>query len=1067
MSVNNNNVKIKGPIAWMANNSVAANLVMAIIIIGGLFGLMRSKQEVFPEFSLDTITVQVPYPGASPNDVEQGIILAVEEAVRGLDGVKRIKSTASEGMGTVTIELLQGEDPDNVLADVKNTVDRITSFPEDSEKPIVKLLAPRARVISIIIAGKRDLTELHKIAEMVRKGLLAKKDITQVEIDGIPPLEISIEISQDTLDAYNLTLNQVAMAVKTASVELPAGSVKTSAGEILVRVSDRKIRGDEFESILLRSDIHGSKIRLGDIAEIKDGFAETDQESYYNGKRAVRVTAYRVGDETPKKVSNAVKEYKKELVHQLPKDIETALWQDDSELLTGRIKLLNTNAAYGGILVVFLLAMFLRLRLALFVALGIPISFLGAFFLFPVFDISINMITLFALIVTLGMVVDDAIVIGENIYHKMQLGLPKLQAAIEGTREMSVPIVFSILTTMVAFAPMLFVPGVMGKIFYLIPLVVILVLGFSLFEAFFILPSHVANHTGGDLEKRTGPLSRFQIWVNDALDKFINGIYKNTLMRVVRFRQISFAVAITILLLSVGVIMGGFLPFKFFPNLEGDLVRVTATLPFGTPLDETRKVQRELERAAKYVIDKNGGDKILRGIYTSLGSGPSKKRGPHAGATGPGGSHILTVEINLVPSEKRTVGSEKIRDDWEKYTKPIAGIKSIVYKSSVGPNAGAAIDIQLLSDNEKMLQQASGELTQHLRGFSKLTDVENSYSEGKQQIDFQLMPKARSLGLSSFEIARQLRNSFYGAEALREQRGREELKVMVRLPKDERVSEFNIENMNIRTPVGGQVPLSYVVHKNRNISPTSIDREDGHRVVSVKGELSPSAKSATEILKTLQSDILPELIQKYPGLSWKMGGEQREQREAFQSLGMNFVIALFAMFALIAVPFKSYLQPAIIMTAIPFGIVGAVLGHLIMGFVLSFISALGIVALSGVVVNDSLVLIDAANIKRRRGMSSFDAIIYAGTRRFRPIMLTSLTTFFGLMPMITETSLQARFLIPMAISLGFGVMFATFVTLLLIPALYMLIDDIQKTAVRFKNWVDDIETNESSEESVN
>ncbi|MBN2803889.1 MAG: efflux RND transporter permease subunit, partial [Deltaproteobacteria bacterium] len=427
---------------------------------------------------------------------------------------------------------------------------------------------------------------------------------------------------------------------------------------------------------------------------------------------------------------------------------------------------------------------------------------------------------------------------------------------------------------------------------------------------------------------------------------------------------------------------------------------------------------------------------------------------PRAGtASAPGGSHLVTIEMNLVPSEQRKVGAEQLRQDWQNLTNPIAGLKSIVYKSSVGPSAGAAVDVQLSSDDEVILQEASAKLTEQLKGFSKLTDIDNSYSEGKSQIDFKLLPEARTLGLTSFDIATQLRNAFYGAEARREQRGREELKVMVRLPKQERVSEFSIENMNIRTPTGGQVPLNYLVEEQRNISPTSINRESGRRVIDVTGELVPGADTAADIIKTLQTDILPKLVQEYPQLQWEMGGEQREQKEAFQSLGMNFIVALFVMFALIAIPFKSYLQPAIIMMAIPFGIVGAVMGHLIMGYTLNFISALGIVALSGVVVNDSLVLIDAANVKKRAGMNAFDAIIYAGTRRFRPIMLTSLTTFFGLMPMITETSLQARFLIPMAISLGFGVLFATFVTLLLIPALYMLIDDFHNTIKSFTKWV--------------
>ncbi|MBN2525183.1 MAG: efflux RND transporter permease subunit [Deltaproteobacteria bacterium] len=1043
----------KGAIGWMANNSVAANLLMAIILLGGLIGVFKSKQEVFPEFSLDTIQVQVPYPGASPEETEQGIVLAIEEAVRGLDGVKRVTSTAAEGSGMVTIEILSGENADSVLQDVKNAVDRITSFPEEVERPLVKLLAPRSRVISLVISADRELKELHEAAEMARSDLLEYPEITQVEIEGVPALEISIEIPQDTLETYGLTLEQVATAVKAASIELPGGSVKTSAGEVLVRVTDRKKAGVEFEDIILRSSLSGSQVRLGDIAKIKDGFAETDAASYFNGKRAVRVTAYRVGDETPKAVSQKVHEYVDVLQKKLPGGFELKLWQDDSELLTDRIDLLVKNAKYGGILVVLLLALILRLRLAFWVSLGIPISFLGAFFMLPALGVSINMLTLFAFIVTLGMVVDDAIVVGENIYHKVQQGIPKLQAAVEGAREMAMPITFSILTTMVAFAPMLFVPGIMGKLFMLIPLIVILVLGVSLFESFFILPAHLAHSTGADNEKRSGLFSKIQMAISGSLDKFVDKSYRPVLKAMVRFRYIVLAGAIAVLLLTVGTVLGGFVPFKFFPTLEGDLVRATAELPYGTPVAETIKVQKQLEAAAKKILAPHGGDKILRGMFTNLGSGPTSRRGPHAGTAGSGGSHLVTIELNLVPSDERDVGSEQLRRDWEQAIPKMAGLKSLTFKDMVGPSAGAAVDVVLIHDDMRLLQRASDELASELRGFSDLTDIETSFSEGKKQVDYRLLPKARSLGLTSFEIARQIRSAFYGTEALREQRGRNELKVMVRYPESDRKSEFNIENMLIRTSEGGQVPLQYVAEASRNLSPTSIKREDGKRTVNVTAELMPGVASPEKVLKTLKGTILPNLLKKYSGMKWEMAGEQREQMEAFSALGINFIIALVVMFALIAIPFRSYIQPIIIMTAIPFGFVGAILGHLLMGYNLSFISVMGIVALAGVVVNDSLVLVDAINVKRRSGESAFESVIHGGARRFRPILLTSLTTFLGLAPMITESSIQARFLIPMAISLGFGVLFSTLITLMLVPALYMIVEDGLGLIRRFKNWV--------------
>ncbi len=1054
----------RGPIAWMARNSVAANLAMAIVLMVGLFGVFKTKQEVFPEFSLDTILVQVPYPGASPEETEQGIVLAIEEAVRGLDGVKRVTSTASEGMGAVTVELLLGANGDKVLADVKNAVDRIISFPENAEKPIVSLLARKSRVISLILSGDRDLRELHRVAEMARSDLLAikaedrksgilekivtlisgteGKGITQVEIEGVPPLEVSIEIPRDTLEAYGLTLEQVAREVRAASIELPGGSVKTKGGEVLVRVADRRKSGYEFGDIILRSSLDGSRIRLGDIATIKDGFEETDQASYYNGQRAVRVTAYRIGKETPDSVSSLTRAYAEELARKLPKGITVALWDDDSEKLESRMNLLFKNAILGFVLVFLLLAMFLNIRLAVWVSLGIPISFMGAFAVMPTTDVSVNMITLFAFIVTLGMVVDDAIVVGENIFQKMQEGTPKLRAAVVGCKEMAVPITFSILTTMVAFAPLLFVPGIMGKIFRFIPIIVILVLGFSLVESFFILPAHLSHSKGAEKKARPGLLDRFQGLVARLLGLFTEKLYFPVLKIHIRLRYIVVAVALATLAVSAGLVAGGFVPFRFFPSLEGDVVNVTAELPYGTPVERTIRVQKILEAAADRALASFGGKRHLRGMYAGVGTGP-RQRGPRAALGAPSGSHLVTIEMNLVPSDQRGFSAEQMRAAWEKETPPLPGMKSLVFSSTLGPSAGAAIDVQLSHDDIAVLETAAADLTEQLRGFSELTDIKNGFSEGKPQLDFTLLPEARTLGLSSAEVAGQIRSAFYGREAIREQRGRNELKIMVRYPKSERRSEYNIEKMLIRTPAGGQVPLMHVAEAKRNRAPTVIAREEGRRTVNVTAELLPGVPSSANVIQTLGAGIMPELLGRYPGLKWEMGGEQREQKESFKALGLNFVIALFIMFTLIAIPFKSYVQPLIIMSAIPFGIVGAVTGHLVMGYHLSIMSVFGIVALSGVVVNDSIVLIDATNRARADGMTAMEAITWAGRRRLRPILLTSLTTFLGLMPIITETSVQAQFLIPMAISLGFGVLFGTFIILLLVPSLYIILEDVK------------------------
>jgi multidrug efflux pump subunit AcrB len=1041
--------RFTGAIAWMARNKVAANLLMAIIVIGGLLGVSRTKQEVFPEFSLDIVTVGVPYPGASPAEVEQGITLAVEEQLRGLDGVKRVTSTSSEGGAAISAELLLSADPDQVLNDAKSAVDRITTFPEEAEEPQVTLASRRAEVISIVLSGEQDRRALHGLAEEVRADLLRDPEITQVEIMGAPPLEISIEVPRENLEAYGLTLDDVARAITASSLELPGGSIETGAGDLLVRVSDRKLEGRQFADVIIRGTPDGDTLTLGEIASITDGFADTDQESFFNGEPAMRVTAYRIGDETPSSVATAVKAYATDLDARLPDSIEVSIWRDDSVMLDERIDLLVRNAQMGLVLVVLVLALFLDLRLAFWVALGIPISFLGSFLVGgPLFGASINMVSLFALIITLGIVVDDAIVVGENAWQKMERGMSPVQATITGAREMAVPVTFAVLTTVAAFAPLFFVPGVMGKIFGIIPAIVVSVLLFSLVEGFFILPAHLAHDaatsTIGKLFERAvsvvlQPANAVRNRIGAVLQRFIHGPYKRFLAFVLEWRYATMGVALASFFFAIGLVGGGHVPFSFFPKLEGDLVTASARLPYGAPIARTKLVQAELERSLAQTIDELGASDDIKGIYTRVGEGPIQ--GGPGGGGAESGSHLVTVEVNLVGSTEREFSSKEFGDAWRAATPALAGLEAMTINASSGPGAGAAVDVQLSHGDTAVLAEASAELAETLRAYSELADIENSYAAGKPQLDLALTPNGRTLGLSSSDIARQLRGAFYGAEALREQRGRNEMKVMVRLPEEQRVSEADLEDMMVRTPAGAFAPLGEVARVTRNRAPTEIVREDGRRTVNVKAELAPGVKSNQEVMKSVKANDIPALKAKYPGLGVDFVGQQRSQAESFASLGQNYIVALFVIYALLAIPFRSYTQPFIIMSAIPFGFVGAVFGHLVMGYELSIISIMGIIALSGVVVNDSLVLIDAANRARAEGDSAWAAIIHAGTRRFRPILLTSLTTFFGLMPMIFETSMQARFLIPMAISLGFGVLFATVIALLIVPALYLIIED--------------------------
>jgi len=1067
--------KYKGPIAWMTQNPVTANLLMLILLLGGLVSAFKMKQEIFPSFDMDIITVMCPYPGASPLDVEQGILLVLEEAMTGVDGVKRISSSANEGSGIVYVELQNGADSDRALSDIKNEVDRITSFPEQMESPIVSLLIPDIPVISVIIAGDEDDASLHAIAEKLRADLLELPDITKIELNGVKALEVSIEISRENLESYGLTLAQVAQQVRLSSIELPGGSVKTESGTILVRVSDRRLLGEQFKNIVIRGTAGGQEVPLGEFATIIDGYQDVDLEYNFNGKAAVGVTAFRVGNETPTKVAAAVKGHLEAQKEEFPESITFNIWDDNSVYLEGRIDLLVRNARTGLLLVIIVLALFLQRRLAYWVALGIPLSFLGTFLVMPVFDESINMISLFALIITLGMVVDDAIIIAENVYHKMNKGMTPLKAAIEGAQEMAVPVVFSILTTVAAFSPLLFLPGVMGKIMGVIPVVVILVLAFSLFESFYILPAHLAHESDHEsvltkliakIDRQFWFIDRIQESANKKLAHFIEFRYQPFLKLLINHRYYAIGGALAFFVLVIGTVPAGFLNFRFMPSMEMDIVEASMRLPFGVPIEQTEKMAAILQDAAYQTLDELDGRENSRGMFTKIGE--SSEGGGPVMLGGTGGSHIISIQLDLGDPDLRSFGSNEFSQKWKDNLPPLVGVESMRIASFGGPDAGKDVSVNLKHRNIETLGEAAAWLAAEFSKIGELTDVENSFTSGKPQFDFALRPGANTLGITSNDVAQTLRSSFYGIEAAREQRGRNEMRVMVRLPEEQRSSEFDVEQLLIPTRQGTQVPLGTVAEMKRSTAPTVINRESGNRQVTVSANVVPGTIPGGTMIGILEgkqtpiqeaqnkkriangeAPILPEgalfleAKERFPGLDFGYGGQEENMRETGEVIVPGFAMALLIIFTLLAIPFKSYVQPFIIMTAIPFGIVGAFIGHLILGYDLSLMSVLGIIALSGVVVNDSLVLVDAANKYRLKGMSVKDALIRAGMRRFRPIMLTSLTTFFGLLPMMFEKSVQAKFLIPMAISLGFGILFVTFIVLLLIPVLYIWLERIR------------------------
>lgn len=1061
-----------GWLAWFANNRVAANVIMIVLILGGFLMLATSvKQEVFPEVEIETVIINVPYPGASPEEVEQGVILAVEEAVRGLDGVKEVRGTASEGVAVVAVELLVGADKDRALNDVKSAVDRVTSLPEDAERPVISLATNRRQVISLALYGDVDELVLHDLAEDVRFDLLEHPDVTYVDVGGTRPLEISVEVPQRELREHNLTLGAVAQSIRQASVEIPGGGVKTQAGEVLLRTTERRDRGAEFGDIVLRSRPDGSALRVSDVARIEDGFKELDQSSYFNGQRAVMVNVYRVGDQTPIEVAAAVHEYADTLEGELPPGVSAATWNDSSEVYEDRIDLLARNAKVGLMLVLLILGLFLEPKLAFWVTLGIPISFAGSLLFLPAADVSINMISLFAFIVTLGMVVDDAIVVGESIYHRRSSGMGHLRAAIEGVREVATPVTFSIITTCVAFSPMLFVPGVSGKFFRNIPIVVIAVLLISLIESLLVLPAHLSHKMSVWLQGFVlvimtvlgmvflPPLlagiavvlfviaafvhNRVREKVDSGLRWFIGGIYKKVLTSAMEWRYLTLALALAIGLGTCGLPAGGRMNFTFLPKIEGDVISAQLRMPVGTPVDETRAIEERMVSAAQALLAENGGEEILRGMYSQVGIASGFGGGP-MGAAESQGSHVASVQTFLVQSDQRDIETADFAEQWRERIGEIAGAETLTFSYSIGANAGSPVDVQLSHPDPEVLESAAQRLANEMGVYPGLRDIDSGVSPGKEQLDLTLRPEGRARGLTEAGLARQVRDAFFGAEAVRQQRGREELRVYVRRPLQERVSMHDVERLIIQTPDGGEMPLAQAAEIRRGRAYTTIRRVDGKRIVSVTADIVDGVGNANVIVGSLEDTELPSLLSDVPGLTYELGGEQKEQAQSMTSLLFGQFFALFVMYGLLAVVFKSYIQPIIVIFgAVPFGVVGAFWGHALMGFGLSMISMMGIVALSGVVVNDSLILIDAVNRYRAQGMSAWDAVVAGGTRRFRPILLTSLTTFFGLSPMIVEPSVQARFLIPMAISLGFGVLFATLVLLVLVPAVYLIVEDLK------------------------
>jgi len=1045
-------------ISWFARNGVVANLLMIVFIGAGILGLVTVKKEVFPEISVDVISVSVGYRGAAPQEVESGILLRVEEAVQGIDGVDRVISTANEGVGSVSIEVETGYDIREVLDDVKSAVDAIDTFPEETEQPVIKEITNRMQVINLSVSGDTDELTLKKLGERVRDDLLALPEITQTDLKSARPYEIAIEISEESLRRYNLTFDFVAAAVRRASIDLPGGSVKTETGEILLRTEGQAYVGSEFEDLTLLSRADGTRLRLNDVATVIDGFEELDQSSRLDGKDAVLVQVFRVGDQSAIEISGAVRGYIADAQPRMPAGITLTAWADSARLLKSRMDLLVRNAISGLALVFIVLTLFLRLRLAFWVTLGIPLSFLGAIAIMPALDVSINMISLFSFILVLGIVVDDAIVVSESIFLRQQEEEDGLEAAVSGTQAVATPVIFGVLTTVAAFSPMLFVPGVNGKIWRVIPCIVIPALLFSLLESQLILPAHLSRHKNKPAPVNPGMISRiwngFFNFFADGLGWFTSKVYKPTLELALQWRYATIAIGLSTLLLTLGLVGGGFVKFVFFPQVESDNVVVDLTLPQQTPADVTADAVRKLEQAALVLaaqLEKEQGAPVFQHMLTSVGEQPFRvqsARNSGDNRSSFSSANIGEVNIELTPSENRTIAATVIANRWRALTPPIPDVVELSFTSDL-LGSGDAIDVQLSGRDIEQLQRVSNELKVRLASYPGVIDINDSFRGGKPEVQLDITNDAEALGLSLSDLGRQVRQAFFGEEAQRIQRGRDDVRVMIRYPEADRRSLGDLERMRIRTPDGSEVPFSTVATASMGRGFASITRVDRERTINVRADVDETITNANEVIGDLEAGFLPELVQRNRGVRYSLEGVQQDQSEAIEALGVGFIGALFVVYALMAIPFRSYVQPLIVMSAIPFGVVGAVWGHLVMGMDMSILSLCGVVALAGVVVNDSLVLVSFMNQHRDDGLPLTQAVVRAGTARFRPILLTSLTTAAGITPLMLERSVQAQFLIPMAVALAFGILFSTAITLVIVPAIYLVLEDIRE----FFQWL--------------
>jgi multidrug efflux pump subunit AcrB len=1028
--------RVGGVLAWFARNPVAANILMLGILLTGVLMATRIRKEVYPAFALDIVNVSMEYRGASPEEVERAIILPIEVELRGMEIIRKVRSTASVGRANIRVELVPGMDRNRGLQEVTQAVQRVNVFPDDAELPVIALESGRRReVVRIAVHGDVDERTLADFAREIEVGMLTEPGISLIEIRGLRRPEIHVEIAQAKLRALELTLRDVAAAIEASALDVPAGTIRTVGGDIVLETTERRSVAREFENIPIISDRDGTRVVLSDIADVRDEFEDSDQESWFDGKRAVFIAVYSADNQSPPEVAEAVRRYiDRELSH-LPPTMGITLSQDRSREYNERLDLLLSNGAAGLLLVLLALGLALELRVAFWTAVGIPVSIFGSLALLPFFDASINMISLFGFIVTLGIVVDDAIVVGEAVFYKASRGMGRLEAAIAGVREMAVPVIFAVSTNIIAFVPLLFVPGETGLFFRALPAVIIAVFTVSLTECLLVLPAHLARDSKGTSSNRWRRFQAIQSAFHARIDAAIDRSYGPVVRLAVHQRYVTLSIYIAILGVTIAWVQSGRIDFVFQPTIQTHFVQAEIEMPSGTPIARTREVAIQVERAARGALEKNGEANILVGIFTSIAEDSSSQ---------------AEVSVILVPQSERKIDSQQFTELWRAEIGAIPDIETLFFDYLFGPGGSAEIDIQIAHRDIETLRAAASEIADIVAGFPGVEDVRKGFSRAMPQLSFEIKPEGRSLGILARDLGQQIRHAFYGAEALRQPREHDELRVMVKPPAESRRSLVGLEDLLIRDPTGGEIPLHQAATVVSTESPVRIDRVDGSRVVNVTANVIPGLNTGNKILSEISRAHLDPLLARHPGLRVSYEGEQREQREAIEGLSIGLILALFSVFAITAALLRSYVQAFIVMLAIPWSLAGAVMGHIALGYVLSIFSVFGMIALCGMVVNGGFVLLETRNQLVSSGISRKESILIAADRRVRPIILTALTTFLGLAPMIFETSMQALFLIPMAIALGVGTLASAVVVLTLIPASLAIVEDAKRLRLWFQ-----------------